>query len=154
MSGTVGDSFASGVCGVYGTSSALSRRSPSSRSRSRPARSGTGGQGGFLTAAPAALLNATPAQNIFVDENSSNPVLGPCSRAIHGVIRPWCEDIVDAEIWIEADEPTRISRTESPYSDLSEVHDAPSHGRIAVMHTANPTGRERDTYDDDGCTRN
>ena len=98
-----------------------------------------------------ALLEATPAQNIFIDENFDDPVLGLCSRVTHEAIRAGSESIVSEEIWVEEDEPSRVLRTVLPYSDMPTVYDALSKGQPAVIHTSGLEGREREIYVEDGC---
>ena len=53
-----------------------------------------------------ALLGATPAQNVFVDENFDDPVLGLSSRVTHEAIRAGSEHLVSEEIWVEEEEPS------------------------------------------------
>lgn len=98
-----------------------------------------------------ALLPATPAQNIFVDENSDDPILGLCATVTHEAIRPGYEDIVDEEIWVEEDDPDRVLRTVVRYADLPTLRHRLSLGHPSIIHTADLKGREREVYDDDGC---
>ena len=104
-----------------------------------------------IDAALESLLLAAPAQNVFIDENYSDPELGLCTRVTHEAIRPGYEDIVSEEIWPDEEEPTRIVRTELAYSDLPDLHDALARGQSVVVHTAELTGRAREIYEDDGC---
>ena len=98
-----------------------------------------------------ALLGATPAQNVFVDENFDDPVLGLSSRVTHEAIRAGSECVVSEEIWVDAEEPTKILRTELPYADLPTLHAALSNGEAAVVHREQLEGREREIYEKDGC---
>ena len=98
-----------------------------------------------------ALLDATPAHNIFVDENFDDPVLGLSSRVTHEAIRAGWEDVVSEEIWVESEEPTKVLRTELPYADVPTVLEALSNGEISVVHREQLEGREREVYDEDGC---
>jgi len=99
-----------------------------------------------------ALLDATPAQNVFVDENFDDPVLGLSSRVTHEAIRAGSEHLVSEEIWIEEEEPAKVLRTELPYADLPTLHAALSKGEVAVIHQGQLEGREREIYEEDGCT--
>jgi len=98
-----------------------------------------------------ALLGATPAQNIFVDENFEDPVLGLSARVTHEAIRPGSEHVVSEEIWVDDEEPTRVLHTELPYADLPTLHAALSNGEVAVIHPKKLEGREREIYQEDGC---
>ncbi len=98
-----------------------------------------------------ALLEAVPAQNIFVDRNFLDPDLGVCARVTHEIIRPGFEDLVDEEIWVEPDAPETVSRTVLPYSELPTSYAALVAGEAAVMITSQLTGREREIYEEDGC---
>jgi signal transduction histidine kinase len=98
-----------------------------------------------------ALLNAVPAQNVFVDRNFLDPDLGLCSRVTHEILRPGYEDLVDEEIWVEPDAPETVSRTVLPYSELPTSYAALVAGEAAVMITSQLTGTERAIYEDDGC---
>jgi len=104
-----------------------------------------------LDVALQALLQATPAQNAFIDENFDDPILGLSATVTHEAIRSGYESIVSAEIWIEQDEPTQVLRTVVPYADLPTSYRALSLGRPAVVHTRSLEGREREIYDNDGC---
>lgn len=104
-----------------------------------------------IDTALAALLEATPAQDIFVDENFDDPIFGLSSRVTHEAIRPGTEHLVSEEIWTEAEGPTRVMRTELSYADLPTLHAALSSGEIAVVHTSQLEGREREIYEEDGC---
>ena len=106
---------------------------------------------GAIDTALAALLEATPAQNIFVDENFDDPIVGLSCRVAHDAIRPGSERLVSEEIWFEPEDPTYVLRTELPYADMPTLHEALSNGEIAVVHTAQLEGREREIYEDDGC---
>ncbi len=98
-----------------------------------------------------ALLGATPAQNVFVDENFDDPVLGLSSRVTHEAIRAGSEHLVSEEIWVEEEEPAKVLRTELPYADLPTLHAALSNGEVAVIHREQLEGREREIYEEDGC---
>jgi len=98
-----------------------------------------------------ALLGATPAQNIFVDENFADPVLGLSCRVTHEAIRAGSEHVVSEEIWVEDDEPTKVFRTVLPYADMPTLHAALSNGEVAVIHRERLEGREREVYEEDGC---
>ena len=98
-----------------------------------------------------ALLGATPAQNIFVDENFADPVLGLSCRVTHETIRAGSEHLVSEEIWVEDDEPTKVLRTVLPYADMPTLHAALSNGEAAVVHRDRLEGREREIYEEDGC---
>ena len=98
-----------------------------------------------------ALLGATPAQNIFVDENFEDPVLGLSCRVTHEAIRAGSEHLVSEEIWFEDEEGSYLLRTELPYSDLPSLSASLSNGEIAVVHTDQLKGREREIYEEDGC---
>jgi signal transduction histidine kinase len=104
-----------------------------------------------IDAALEALLEAVPAQNIFVDRNFLDPDLGICARVTHEIIRPGFEDLVDEEIWMEPEAPETISRTVLPYSDLPTSYAALVAGKAAVMITSQLTGTEREIYEEDGC---
>lgn len=98
-----------------------------------------------------ALLGAAPGQNIFVDENFDDPVLGLSARVTHEAIRPGWEHVVSEEIWVEDEEPTKVLRTELPYADMPTLHEALSNGQVAVIHRDELEGREREIYEEDGC---
>ncbi|MGB5533382.1 MAG: GAF domain-containing sensor histidine kinase [Acidimicrobiia bacterium] len=98
-----------------------------------------------------ALLGATPAQNIFVDENFADPVLGLSCRVTHETIRAGSEHLVSEEIWVEDDEPTKVLRTVLPYADMPTLHAGLSNGEVAVIHRDRLEGREREIYEEDGC---
>ncbi len=98
-----------------------------------------------------ALLDAVPAQNIFVDRNFLDPDLGVCARVTHEIIRPGFEDLVDEEIWVEPEAPETVSRTVLPYSDMPTTYAALVAGEAAVLITSELTGAEREIYDEDGC---
>lgn len=98
-----------------------------------------------------ALLGAVPVQDIFVDENFNDPVLGLSARVTHEVIRVGSEHLVSEEIWVEEEEPRKIMRTVLPYADLPTLHSVLSSGQIAFIHTEELEGREREIYEEDGC---
>ena len=98
-----------------------------------------------------ALLRATPAQNIFVDENFDDPILGLSARVTHEAIQAGSEHLVSEEIWVEHEEPTKVLRSELAYADMPTVHAALSNGEVAVIHREKLEGREREIYDEDGC---
>jgi len=98
-----------------------------------------------------ALLDAAPGQNIFVDENYDDPILGLSSRVTHEAIRAGWEHLVSEEIWFEEEEPRKVLRTELPYADLPTLHAALSTGKVAVIHREQLEGREREIYEEDGC---
>lgn len=98
-----------------------------------------------------ALLNAVPAQDIFVDRNFLDPDLGLCARVTHEVIRPGFEDVVDEEIWVEPDAPETVSRTVLPYSEMPTTYSALVAGDAAVVITSQLSGSEREIYEEDGC---
>jgi signal transduction histidine kinase len=98
-----------------------------------------------------ALLRAIPAQNIFVDENFDDPVLGLSARVTHEAIRAGSEHLVSEEIWVEHGEPTKVLRTELAYADMPTLHAALSNGEVAVIHREKLEGREREIYEEVGC---
>lgn len=104
-----------------------------------------------IDTALAALILAAPGQNIFVDENYDDPVLGLSCRVTHEAIRAGSEHLVSEEIWREEAGSTRIVRTDLPYSDMPTLHAALSMGEVAAIHPQKLEGREREIYDEDGC---
>ena len=104
-----------------------------------------------IDAALHSLLLASPVQNIFVDENYDDPVLGLSSRVTHEAIRPGYEEVVSEEIWPDEEDSNRIVRTELAYSDLPDLYAELSQGQSAVVHTRDLEGRAREIYDEDGC---
>lgn len=104
-----------------------------------------------IDAALQSLLLASPAQNVFVDENYDDPVLGLSLRVTHEAIRPGYEDIVSEEIWADEEDSNRLVRTELAYSDLPDLHAALSQGQTAVVHTRDLQSRAREIYEEDGC---
>jgi len=111
----------------------------------------TGEDSGAIDKALAALLEAIPGEEIFVDQNFEDSVLGLCVRVTNEVIRPGSEDLVDPEIWVEEGETGRASTTVLPYSDLPTVYTALSAGEPSLIISSELSGREREVYEEDGC---
>jgi signal transduction histidine kinase len=111
----------------------------------------TGQDSGAIDKALAAILEAIPGEDIFVDQNFEDSVLGLCARVTNEVIRPGFEDLVSPEIWLEDDEDDHVSTTVLPYSDLPTVYASLSKGEPSLVISSELSGREREIYEEDGC---
>ena len=59
-----------------------------------------------------ALLEATGAHDVFIDENLEDQELGLCARVTHEVVRSGFEHVVDPEIWLDEDTGIQHCTTE------------------------------------------
>lgn len=117
----------------------LQRRLRLERALARSSRALLSSEPSAIDTALAALLEATEADFVFVDENYEDPELGTCTRITH-----WAEDSeaqpVDAveEWWGGA------------YADVPTSYQQLSAGKPADIRTNQLSGEERRLYENDG----